>query len=213
MESFLQTISHYPTVVYTIMILILIGYWFLVTLGLFDFDLFDIDIDIEAEGADISGAATFLVSCGLTGVPLMIVLTIIIFVSWIISFSLMHYLLNWMSSGFIKEWVLGTGVLIGSFAFSLPITAQIIKPLRKVFRKLYADSGQKSFIGRECKIRSLKVNSETGEAECIIDGASLIVKVRTKHTNQSFSKGDIVVIHDYDASTNIYLIQEKNILD
>ncbi len=210
MSEFWAITNSFPTAIYTTINLVLIGYWLLVALGLFDFEFFDIDIDIDPDidldsgTTQLTGFAGFLATFGLTGVPVTIVFTILMFVSWTLSYFLVLLGLFWTTNALIL-WVAGSIILIISFLFSLPITAQIIKPLRKLFRQLYGGSGAKILLGKPCIIRSSRVDLNFGEALCDMEGASLIINVRAEEKYQ-FKKGDSARIIEHDKEKNTYFI-------
>ncbi|WP_144392257.1 OB-fold-containig protein [Pleionea sediminis] len=200
--------SSFPTSIFTTINLILIGYWLIVAFGLLDFDFFDLDIDTDADVSDLSGFATFLATLGLTGVPITIVLTILMFCAWLISYIASKYLFFWVESESLM-WLIGSLTSIGSLALALPITAWCIRPLRKLFKKLHGGSDNKNLLGRPCRVRSSKVNKTFGEAVCDFDGASLLLKVRADEKYQ-FKRGDTAYIVDYDATKSVYFLVDKN---
>ncbi|MCO7225187.1 OB-fold-containig protein [Pleionea sp. CnH1-48] len=205
MDSFVAIISSFPTAIYTTIMLVLGGCWLLVVLGMFDMDFLSVDIDLDVDlDVQPSGFTGVLSTLGLTGVPILIVITILFFFAWALSYVVAKYLLVWFGSGVIYT-SLSIATLVGSFLLSLPITAWAIRPLRKLFRKLYGSSGDKDLMGKECKVRSLKVTPTSGEAECQTEGASLIIKVRADD-HIELNKGDTAVIIDYDASNNTYQV-------
>jgi len=221
MEQFIANITSFPTAVFTTINLVIIGIWLFMALGLLDIEVFDIDadvdvdididadVDIDADATGLSGVASFLASLGLTGVPIFIVLTIIFFVSWLLSYFTVKYGLFWNNFESIR-YLLGTGIMVLSFLVSIPVTAQLIKPLKGFFAKLNNSSNTaKTLLGKQCKVRSTKVSLTAGEAECFIDGASLILKVRADEVYQ-LKRGDLVRIIDIDPVTSIYhVVPEK----
>ncbi|MGX5175402.1 hypothetical protein ACUR5C_15385 [Aliikangiella sp. IMCC44653] len=198
----------YPTAIFTTINLVLIGFWLLVAFGLFDIEFLSVDLDIDSElqpsVQNIGGFAGLLSTLGLTGVPITIVFTIVSFIAWLLSYIGVYIGLSWNENTFIQI-ILGSLLLIASFAFALPISAQIIKPMRPLFRQLYGDSGVKNLIGAQCKIRSSRVDENFGEASCDIDGANLIVKVRAEK-GQQLATGELVRIIDFDPQQNTYFV-------
>ena len=139
MDAILEVAFSFPVVIFTAINLIIVGMWGLMAIGLFDFELFDVDIDVEIDAdTSLSGVASLLVTLGLNGVPIFLVLTILFFTSWLIAYFFMRYGLFWNTTDIIR-YVAGAGVLIGSFVLSIPVAAQAVKPLRKFFAKLNAD--------------------------------------------------------------------------
>lgn len=213
MDAFLAIATTYPTVIFTTIDLVIIGVWMIMALGLLDIEMFDIDIDtdvdidvdVDAGDADIAGGTTFLSTLGLQGVPFFLVLTIIFFVSWLLTYFSVKYLLFWNIFDSLR-YILGTGILVVSFLVSIPITAQLIKPLRKLFTKLnHPGASAVDLLGKQCKVRSSKVTPDFGEAECVNEGASLILKIRSEDKYQ-LSKGDLVRIIEVDKAKSIFQV-------
>lgn len=211
MDQFLINISSFPTAIFTTINVVIIGIWIIIAFGLIDIDALDlsIDIDLDTDPTSVSGVASYLVSLGLAGVPIFIVLTIIFFVSWIISYSAVKYGLFWNNSDFIR-YIVGSGILVVSFLASLPITAQLIKPLRKLFSKLNNDSTtSQSLLGRQCIVRTTKVTESFGEAICENQGASLILNIRASEKYQ-LKNGDLVRIIEVDQESSVYQVIPEN---
>ncbi len=201
--------SSFPTIIFTSIIVILLCYWLLVVLGLMDIELFDIDVDTEMDtDVDMSTILTFMTTLGLTGVPIMIVISIMSFVSFIICYTAVKFGLFWTENESII-WLIGSAIALVSFLCAIPITAQLIKPLKGFFAQLKGDNGAKNLLARTCKIRSTKVTDSFGEAECIMDGASLIIKVRAPE-KYAFKKGDTAYIIEFDNLNNIYHVVDEH---
>ncbi|MBV1910916.1 MAG: YqiJ family protein [Kangiellaceae bacterium] len=211
MDQFLLNISSFPTAIFTTVNVVIIGIWFIIALGLIDMEVFDlsIDIDVDTDPTSLSGIASFLVTLGLSGVPIFIVLTIIFFVSWIISYIAVKYGLFWNNFDSIR-YIVGLVILVVSFLASIPITAQFIKPLRKLFSKLNSGSTtSQSLLGKQCVVRTTKVNKSFGEAECTNQGASLILKIRASESYQ-LKNGDLVRIIEFDQESSAYQVIPEN---
>lgn len=219
METFLINISSFPTIIYSIALVVAIGYWLLVLLGLFDFDLIDIDADVEADigvdidvDTDISQTGTIaglLTTLGLTGVPITVVLSLLILNGWFICYFVSGLVPQFLDIIWLLQVLLQMGIVIISFMVALPITAAIIKPMRPLFRKVNQEPIAVSLIGRTCRIRSSRADKEFGEAECFHHGASLIVKVRTIGDTK-LSTGDLAVpIEHVPENDTYYVVPEK----
>lgn len=204
MESFLTNISSFPTMIFTTMTLIVAGYWLLTMVGILDLDILDFDIDLEGDSNNLHGVAAAMATLGLTGVPVAVVISIISLVAWLICYYAVYFGLFWAQEGFMRI-VAGTIVGVASLAFSLPVTAQLIRPLRKVFTKLNEQASGKSLLGTTCIIRTTRVDTDFGEAECRLNGAPLLIKVRSDGKTP-FARGDKAVIIEHDASQQVYQI-------
>jgi hypothetical protein len=203
MDAFLANITSFPTAIFTTLNIVVVGYWLLMIFGMFDMDGLDIDIDVDADNGDVSGFAGLLVSLGLTGAPMTIVITVITVLCFVICYYAVYIGLLVNAQTWLYA-LTGAGITLGSFFLSLPITAKIIQPIGKLFSRLDAQVCDKSLLGVTCTIRTSRVDTQFGEAECTIDGASLIIKVRSD--NESFKHGDKAVIIEHDDANHIYHI-------
>lgn len=199
-----QVLSGYPTGIYTILIGVLVIFWLFAIIGALDMDVisFDSDIDIDFDGdVDIPGFVGLLHTLGFTGVPFTIVLTVLIFFSWIFCYAVSAYVLPWVPT-FILKALVGTGVLVGSLMLAIPITTKIVSPLRKLAVENRAKSN-KDFLGSKCKVTSLTVDDSFGQGKVQTLGTSLVVRIRADKPNV-IKKGDIVRPISYDEVENCY---------
>ena len=213
MDEFLVNISSFPTVVYTTSLVVVVGFWLLAFVGTFDLDVLEVgvDIDFEVDGdvSDIGGVAGLLTTLGLTGVPITIVISLLLLNAWIICYfvSLLMPALPELIS--LIQVAINIGIIISSFMVSILLTATMIKPLKGLFRNINQAPKSKSLLGSTCRIRSSRVDHDFGEAECLHEGASLIVKVRATG-DQVFSTGDLVVLIEHDNKNEFFNIVSEN---
>lgn len=207
MESFISTITHYPTAVFTLLLFISIFYWLIALFGLVGVDSLDLDLDLDAdvdlgEASNLEGISGLLVSLGLTGVPLTVVITIMAILSWSISFLASYFLSGLMVGWFV--YVLGTLILVLTIVATIPLTGACIRPLKPLFKKHHALS-QSSLIGRAVKVRSTKVDAQSGEGVLEENGTSLILKIRCEN-DREIKRGDVVRIVEFNAVNNSYFV-------
>lgn len=180
---------------YTILLLVLLVYWFTVILGLFDMEIFDFDVEGEADGF-FSG----ILNLGI--VPFSIWASIFMFQAWLYSL-LANAALSKVSAfainGFLKFILLAIVII----PLSAIITKLITYPLKKAFNQ--KTLSKKDFVGMECEITSSKVNDNFGTAEIRIEGDVHIIDVRVKEEIKLF-KGDKVLIFDYDSQEDLFFI-------
>ncbi len=207
MDAFLINVSSFPTMIYSIGLVVVGGYWMLVLLGLFDFDVFDIDVDfdIDADGdiSQVGSVAGLLTSIGLTGVPITVVISLLLLNSWFICYFASEFIPVFPQFIFLVQILIGLGIIVLSFLISIPITATMIKPLKGLFKKINQEPIAMSIIGRSCRVRSSRVDNDFGEAECFYNGASLIVKIRSCG-DQKFATGDTVVLLKHNVEQDTY---------
>lgn len=211
MDPFYQNISSFPTVFFTFFLLVVLLYWIVAVLGLVDIDVLDFDIP-EAEGVDINPdtglsnanvLAGVMLRFGLHGVPLTIILSFVALFGWLICYYAVHFLLGIVPSG-LFSFLAGIPVFIGSLYVSVLMTALLIKPLRPLFKKTSQET-VKRVLGQSALVRTSRVDNDFGEATLEDGGAGLLLKVRTIG-DTTFSKGDRVVLLEYDKEKNTYRV-------
>ncbi len=211
MDPFYQNISSFPTVFFTFFLLVVLLYWIVAVLGLVDIDVLDFDIP-EAEGVDINPdtglsnanvLAGVMLRFGLQGVPLTIILSFVALFGWLICYYAVHFLLGMVPSGLFSI-LAGIPVFIGSLYVSVLMTALLIKPLRPLFKKTSQET-VKRVLGQSALVRTSRVDNDFGEATLEDGGAGLLLKVRTIG-DTTFSKGDRVVLLEYDKEKNTYRV-------
>lgn len=208
MGNFMEAVTAYPTAVFTVLLLVVLGYWLLALLGLVDFDALGGDLEAEVrgdfDGAELSSIAGYVVAMGLNGVPFSIVISLLVLVGWVLCSLAGQWLLPLVPT-WPLQWLVGTGVLLVSAAVSVLVTARLIRPLRGLFVTHNAQVNQ-SLVGRTCQVMSLKVTERQGHAQVAQRGANLNIRVRADEPN-SLTKGSTAHILEYDEGTGRYLIQ------
>jgi len=208
MEAFFANIFHYPTVFFTVILLVLGVYWFFAILGMIDIDVLDldmdadVDMDVDLEG--LTGLAGLLVTLGLTGVPVTVVVTLLSLLAWLVSYFVVHLFFFW-EPGSLMGYLIGTAIVPLAIAVSIPVTAQLIKPLKPLFKKAYTPPPEKVLLGRTCNVRSTRVDEAFGEAAADLDGASLILRIRAK-ADAGLKRGDAVVLIEHRPEDNTYWV-------
>lgn len=211
MNPFYQTITSFPTVIYTGLLLLLVFYWAVAALGVVEIDFLDLDLDGDIdvnEGIEAQQAlAGLLLKLGLHGVPLTIILTILSLIGWVICYYSSYYLFPIFSAGLIK-YPLGALIFIAATYVAALTTGQIIKPIRTFFLKLDVNE-QKHLLGQIVIVRSAVVTKEKGEAFMSDGGADLLLNIRASGKDQ-FKKGDEVVLIEQIGEQNIYRVIAKS---
>jgi hypothetical protein len=202
MDAFVANISSFPTAIFTFLNIIIAGYWVISVFGFLDLDALEIDIELDDAG-NAQGFGSVLLTLGLKGVPTAIVLSVVLVVSFILSYYAVYFGLL-LSSQLWLQILTGSGIIIGSFILSLPISGVLIMPLRRLFARFNAEIDNKTLLGATCTIRTATVDTEHGEAECTVNGASLIIKVRAD--SAGFKHGDKAIVIEHDADANLYHI-------
>lgn len=210
MQTFFAIVNSFPTAIFTVLLLVVIGYWLLAILGAADISILDFEIDLDADPSSLGLVAGFIMRLGLHGVPFTIVLSLIAIFGWLISYYLVYFMQGIFFTGFMR-WLLGIPVLLGSFYIAVMLTAAIIRPLRPLFKRTEQQT-IKRVLGQVAIVRSTLVNSHSGEATLADGGAGLILKVRSRG-EQEFHRGDRVVLLEYVPEQYVYrVISEEEFL-
>lgn len=212
MNPFHQTVTSFPTVIYTVLLITCALYWVVAVLGLVDIDVLDIDLDGDIDAADSAsaqeGIAGLLHRLGLNGVPLTIVLTFISIIGWLLCYYATYFGAALLPDVGVLRIAIGLVTFVIATYITVLITAQLIKPLRSMFHKLDYDE-TKHILGQVVTVRSAIVTQERGEAELNDGGAGLLLNVRATDGDE-FSKGDEVVVVEHIEQQNIYRVIAKS---
>jgi len=207
MDAFLANISSFPVSVYTIGLVVIVGYWLIALVGLFDLDFIsaEVDIDFDTDVGELGTLAGLLTTLGLSGVPITIVISLLVMNGWFICYVISKFFPHFPDLFSWIEFLIDLGIVIVSFMLSILVTSPMVRPLKKIFNKINNDPISRSVIGRTCRIRSSRVDHEFGEAECIHQGASLILKVRS-YSDSQFETGEQVVLVEHQKKDNTFLV-------
>jgi hypothetical protein len=214
--SLVALLTSFPTAIPTVLLVILLIYWLLSIIGLVDLgDNLEIhhghDVDasgthdahLDHDGADLHSLAGYLVAMGLGGVPLSIVASLLVFFTWLFTALAQQYLLVLVPGDALKIG-LGVGVMMLASGLSIPISARLVRPLRKLFVKHHARANS-SLVGLQCKVMTQTVDEQFGRAEVQDTGVGLNIRVWAKTPNHLFKNSEAMIL-SYDEKTNQYEI-------
>ncbi len=202
MDGFYAIITSFPTVIFTVMLLVSIFYWLISFLGVLDFDVLDADVGDGVDAGANNGIAGLAMRLGLNGVPMPIIVSLISGIGWFISYYSVYFVSRLLPTTLV--YVIGIGIFIFSLYVAVRLTAIIIKPLRKLFKQ--ADQYiERSIVGSVATVRTGRVDEKFGEASVEDGGAGLVVKVRP-YKNEEFKRGDRVVLLEYIKEQGFYKI-------
>lgn len=186
MDTFFAVAFSFPTVVFSVLLCVAVIYWLISLSGLGDVDT---EGDIDAIG-DFSG---LMVTLGLQGVPLPLVLTLLFLAAWLCSYFIDLLFGSLVPSGLLY-WLFGIAVVFVAFFVGILATSITVRPLRPLFRRAYLPPLQKRIIGTPCVVISSSVSETAGRAEATLDGAHLLLQVRS-HTPLSYRERAILIDH------------------
>lgn len=210
MDPFYQNISSFPTALFSVLLIVCMLYWAGAVLGIVDIDTINIDTDIDLN-AD-SGNSTpdvlagLLVKFKLVGVPVVVTLSLIILFGWFICYFMVHFILGGIENVIIR-YLLGIPIFVASLVTAAWVTTFTMKPLRSVFKHTTTET-HKHILGQRVVVRTSRVDENFGEAILDDGGAGLILKIRS-NGDDTFTKGDRVVIFERLNDNNIYLVMSE----
>lgn len=201
MDDFLHALTGWGVLPFSILLIAAFLYWLLVMLGALDLDLLHLDHDQDgAQGEHghhlgfFSGLLEFL---SIGKVPVTIIVSILVVFVWLVAMASELILPLW--------WPLD---LVLALAVALPLTGFACRLLRALFQAL--DGGIKTgvhLLGREARITSATCDERFGTASCPVpDSDDLLLNVVASRPGLVFQRDEIVVIADYDADGQRYLV-------
>lgn len=206
MVSFLDAVVAFPTAIFTTLLGVVAFYWLLALLGLVDFDSGDADLDVDpaVTDPDLGSLAGIIVAFGLQGVPLSIVFSLLVLLSWTLTCLGAMWLLA-LLPGTVSLYVGGTLLALASVSLAVPIAARILKPLRGLF-VTHAAISNASLVGQHCKVLTQTVDEKSGRAEVSQRGANINIRVWA-HTPNPLARGSHARVVAYEEKTARYRIE------
>ena len=219
MPSFWEVIASWPAIVYSVLLLVVLAYWILAVVGVFDFhhhgpefdfhhggDLhagIHIDHDLDHKPDEISELASFLMAMGLDGVPFSIVVSLLILIPWMLVCLAAQWLIPAIPFASLRG-LTGVAAIVVAQMIAIPITARAIRPLRGLFVR-HSALHNRALVGQRCKVLTLTVDDRFGRAEATVGNTAYNLSVRATTPNQ-LTRGHEAMIIEYDEDTGSYLI-------
>lgn len=206
-ELFTEALRWY-NLPWTLMLVLMMLYWLIASVGVVDLDFLDIELDLDADAdADLaanSGGGIFAGIVEFThlgSLPLMVVLSGLVLCAW--SFALIaNFYLNSGNAGLI-------GFTI-SLAMTLPgivVSSLVLWPVASLYKRLESETdGNLTMVGRTCKVRSDRVDERFGQGEVITPEGPLIVNIRPASESVPLSAGDTALIISEDPEKMLYTV-------
>ena len=202
MTEFLQTALTFPTLLYSVLLAFCVIYWLLAATGLMDLDALDGLLGDDGDSHHASDSAGLLARLGLGGVPIMIVLTVLSFFGWTVTYFVHLLVLQHLPAPL--RMLGGIATLVGALVPGVLVTSLLLRPVRKLMVKLRPPVAP-HILGRVGTVISPEVDGNQGRAEFADGGAGLILQVRVAPPGR-FLRGDRVVLLEHDATANTYLV-------
>lgn len=205
MDQLIETMTTFPTAIWTVLLGVVILYWLASLLGMVDDwpigHSHSADLNLPGHGEGMGDWAGKLMALGLGGVPFSIVLSIYTLCAWLFSAVVQQFFL-WLPH--LLHYFLGAGLLLLSGTLAIPCTALLLRPMRGLF-VTHTAQHKIALVGQACKISTMTVDESFGRAEVAANGAPLNIRVAASSPN-NLGKGSLAVILDYDAVRDIYVI-------
>ena len=211
MQEFLNIVFSMPSVPFTIALFLVVAYWGLMIMGVVDLELFDIDVDldldldVDVDGVDAGagGLAGVLSALGLSGVPLTVTLSALVFVGWCVTTG------GALALGAAQEPLGGAlmgGLLVGGVVAGVVGSSLVARPLRGVFATSNGHAGAQALVGETARVTSSSVTAKSGRGVISLTGVDAQVSLRCDEPDNGLKRGDEALIVDYDADTHIYSV-------
>jgi hypothetical protein len=204
MNAFLQTALTLPTLLYSIVLAVCVLYWLLAATGLADAEAPDGLLGDDGDG-DASGIAAMLAKLGLSGVPVMIVLTALAFIGWLGTYFVQLLVLQHLPT--TLRVLIGLGVAVLMLVPGAVATSLLLRPLSRVLLRLRPPS-EPSILGRVAVVSTPSVDAGYGQATVDDGGAGLVLQIR--HPDPArFKRGDRVVLIEYLGEQHAYRVMPE----
>jgi hypothetical protein len=205
MASFLDAAASFPTAVFTALLAVVLFYWVLAVLGIVDFDNgVDVDAGGDPGASDLGTIAGYVVAFGLQGIPISIIVSLLILVSWTLSCLGGMWLLPLLpDSG--AQYAGGAILGLASVSLAVPLASGLARPLRGLF-VTHAAIHNSALVGQQCKVLTQTVDEKNGRAEVAQRGANLNIRVWSPTPNK-LARGALARIFAYEEEASRYRIE------
>ncbi|MDP0500090.1 MAG: hypothetical protein Q7P63_08305 [Verrucomicrobiota bacterium JB022] len=186
----------------TILLGLVLLYWLVTLLGIFDFDLDfggDVDADISLGGGFFKTLYKYF---DLDVVPLSLFGSICITFAWFLSMLTNYYFNHALGL------VMGFVYMGGSVLVSLFLTKAAMRPLRPWLRQLAIEGTvHEPMVGKICTVRTGEVTDSFGQGLVKWDGREKILQIRLVPGSAPLKRGDEALIIEGDDKRLLYYVQ------
>ncbi len=202
MILFLSTALAFPTLLYSVLLAFCALYWLIAATGAIDTDALDGLLATDGDSSEPSVAAGMLAKLGLSGVPLMLVLTVLAFTGWVLTYFVHLLVLRHLPDSL--RLIAGIGTAVVALLPGIFLTSLLLRPVAKLINRLRPPDPP-TLLGRAGTVISPFVDAENGRAEIADGGAGLILQVRTQ-PGLRLSRGDRIVLIEHVPVANSYVV-------
>ncbi len=194
MEEFLRTATSFPAVVWSVLVLVSLGFWAVSALLGLGSDGIEIETGDGADGLtglEVASSLDLVSALGLNRAPLAVVVTATTLIGWLLA------MLVTLSIGRDQPIAVGLVVLVASLILALVTAGRVAR----LVGPLYAPNRgttHTDLVGRLCTVRTGRVDGGFGQAEVVdAEGGSHLVQVRCPEPNE-LTGGSRALIVDVD---------------
>ena len=217
MTEFLLAAFTFPAVVFTTLLGIVLGYWSLVSVGLFGPESLDGVVDGVLDGAMEGTAALtapadddeakpgalalhgprrgFLARYALRRVPVTISVSLFILFGWILT-HVTTLMAGPILDGLVARGIWGSGVMVLAALISLRLTSWAIVPIAPFFSGAQSLTND-DLVGQLARIQTIRVTRKVGQATVVTSGGSLNITIRADEA-LALAKNERVMLVSYD---------------
>ena len=212
MTEFLTTALTFPTLLYSILLAFCVVYWLLAATGLVDSDTIP-GLLHHHDGLDgmhthhhhhetATDSTGMIARLGLSGVPFMLILSVLAFFGWLITYFAQLLFLQFLPDPL--RMLVGIGVLVAALLPGLLLTSLLLRPVARLIMKPRPPVPP-SVLGKAGNVISPQVTEREGRAEFDDGGAGLILQVRAP-PGVTFNRGERVVLLSFDEQRDSYAV-------
>jgi len=191
----------------TMLLLVVLGYWLMVIVGVVGTDILDFhhDVHVDADAdADLHSAGSLgklLEFLYLGDIPVVIVGSFFVVLMWIVTMCSNHYL-NVSNSVLVMSLY-----LIPNIILSLLATRVALMPFATMFKNYdNTEITRSELLGKIGMVKTAEVTSDYGQIEIQQDGPPLVLNVRTQ-PKSILRRGDAAIILDFNPDNNTFLVE------
>lgn len=206
MNEFLNVALTFPTLPYSVVLAFAVLYWMLAACGVVDDAIAHDGMDLHLGDDGLQGISGMFSRLGLGGAPVMLVIALLAFFGWTITYFVHLFLLQPLPASL--RWLAGSATALLALVPAVPLSVIVLRPIRRLLLRL-RPVAQASLLGRVGVIASPQVTATSGHANVDDGGAGLILQVRSRE-GITLGRGERVVLLDYIAEHNHYLVAREH---
>lgn len=227
MLEFVQLCFAPTNVLFTVMLICVMGYWAMFFIGAVGFDVLDdlgldvdgdadldldvdadvdVDLDADIDGHAVSGRSGMFISLmrflNVGDVPLMVLITALVGSLWAVAILSSHYL---NSSGSL---LIAAGLFVPNVVLSFFVAKFVTLPARYLFKNSSSGVAKPArIVGSRCIVTTSSVTESFGQAEIAQeDAAPITLNVRCRSGEKQLKKGDEALILELVEEKGTYIV-------